>query len=78
MLIIREAERQTRRKLKVVRTDNAKEYIAINAYLKYKDAIHKRLLLYSYKLNELLERFNRTIYIIVRSTLANIKLLRFL
>ena len=78
MLIIREAERQTERKLKAVRTNNAEEYIAINTYLEHKDAIHKRSLLYSYELNELSERFNRTIYIIVRLMLADIKLLRFL
>ena len=78
MLIIREAERQTERKLKAVRTDNAEEYIAINTYLKHKDAIYERSSSYSYELNRLSEQFNRTIYIIVRLMLADTKLLRFL
>ena len=76
--MIREAKRQTERKLKAVRTDNAEEYIATNTYRKHKGAIHKQSPPYSYELNRLSERFNRTIYTITRSMLAGTKLLRFL
>ena len=39
--MISEAERQTGRKLKAIRTDNAREYLAINTFLEQQGAIHK-------------------------------------
>ena len=40
-VIINEAERQTGRKLKAIRTDNAWEYLAINDFLKQQGTIHE-------------------------------------
>src|SRR5437588_539681 len=76
--MISEAKRQTGRKLKAIRTDNVEEYLAINAFLEQQGAIHEWTPLYSHELNGLPERFNRTIYTMVRSMLAGTKLPRFL
>ena len=39
--MIREVERQTERKLKVLRTDNAEEYIAIDVFLDHEGVVHE-------------------------------------
>ena len=76
--MISEAERQTGRKLKAIRTDNAGEYLAIDDFLKQQGAIHEWTPPYSHESNKLPERFNRTIYTMARSMLAGTKLPRFL
>ena len=74
--MISEAERQTERKLKAIRTDNAKEYLAIDDFLE--GTIHEWIPPYSHESNKLPERFNRTIYTMTRLMLAGTKLPRFL
>src|SRR5215216_4133055 len=69
--MIREAERQTERKLKVLRTDNAGEYIAIDVFLDHEGAVHERSLAYSHESNELSERLNRTLGTMIRGMLAS-------
>src|SRR5215213_1648731 len=69
--MIREAERQTERKLKVLRTDNAGEYIAIDVFLDHEEAVHERSPAYSHESNGLSERLNRTLGIMVRDMLAS-------
>jgi hypothetical protein len=64
--MIREAKRQTRRKLKVIRTDNEEEYVAINVFLNHEEVVHERSSVCSQESNELSERFNRTLKIMVR------------
>jgi hypothetical protein len=49
--MIREAKRQTKRKLKVIRTDNEEEYVAIDVFLDHEDVVHERSLVYSYESN---------------------------
>src|SRR5215213_2115759 len=69
--MIREAERQTERKLKVLRTDNAGEYIAIDVFLDHEGAVHERSPAYSHESNGLPERLNRTLGTMVRGMLAS-------
>src|SRR5215213_4738375 len=69
--MIRKAERQTERKLKVLRTDNAREYVAIDVFLDHEEAVHERSLAYSHESNELSERLNRTLEIMIRSMLTS-------
>src|SRR5215213_5709709 len=69
--MIREAERQTERKLKVLRTDNAGKYIAIDVFLDHEEAVHERSLAYSHESNGLSERLNRTLEIMVRGMLTS-------
>src|SRR5215218_239824 len=69
--MIREAERQTERKLKVLRTDNAREYIAIDVFLDHEGAVHERSPAYSHESNGLPERLNRTLGTMVRGMLAS-------
>src|SRR5215213_8116152 len=69
--MIREAERQTERKLKVLRTDNTRKYIAIDVFLDHEGAVHERSLAYSHESNGLSERLNRTLEIMVRGMLAS-------
>jgi hypothetical protein len=70
-LMIREAERQTERKLKVIRTDNGEEYVAINVFFDHEDIVHERSPAYSHESNEMAERLNRTLGIMVRGMLAS-------
>jgi hypothetical protein len=69
--MIREAERQTKRKLKVIRTDNEEEYVAINVFLNNEEVIHERLPAHSHESNELSERLNRTLEIMIRDMLIS-------
>src|SRR5215213_203154 len=69
--MIREAERQTERKLKVLRTDNARKYIAIDVFLDHEEAVHERSSAYSHESNGLSERLNRTLEIMVRDMLTS-------
>src|SRR5215213_6979714 len=69
--MIREAERQTERKLKVLRTDNAREYIAIDVFLDHEEAVHERSPAYSHESNELSERLNRMLGTMVSDMLTS-------
>jgi hypothetical protein len=69
--MIREAKRQTERKLKAIRTDNEEEYVAIDVFLDHEDVVHERSLAYSHESNEIAERLNRTLGIMVRGMLAS-------
>ena len=69
--MIREAERQTERKLKVLRTDNMKKYMTIDVFLDHEEAVHERSLVYSHESNELSERLNRTLEIMIRDMLTS-------
>jgi hypothetical protein len=69
--MIREAERQTRRKLKVIRTDNEEEYIAIDVFLNNEEVVHERSPAHSHESNELSERLNRTLKTMIRDMLIS-------
>jgi hypothetical protein len=69
--MIREVERQTRRKLKVIRTDNEEEYVAIDVFLNHEEVVHERSSAHSHELNELSERLNRTLRIMIRDMLVS-------
>jgi hypothetical protein len=69
--MIREAERQTGRKLKVIRTDNEGEYIVIDVFFDHEGIVHERSLAYSHESNGMTERLNRTLGIMVRGMLAS-------
>jgi hypothetical protein len=73
--MIREAERQTERKLKVIRTDNEEEYVVINVFFDHEDIVHERSLAYSHESNKMAERLNRTLGIMIRDMLASSALL---
>jgi hypothetical protein len=69
--MIREAKRQTKRKLKVIRTNNEEEYVAIDVFLNNKEVIHERSSTYSHESNKLSERLNRTLEIMIRDMLMS-------
>jgi hypothetical protein len=69
--MIHEAERQTKRKLKVIRTNNEEEYVAIDVFLNNKEIVHERLSAHSHESNELSERLNRTLRIMIRDMLMS-------
>jgi hypothetical protein len=69
--MIREAERQTRRKLKVIRTDNGEEYVAIDVFLNNEEVVHERSPAHSHESNGLSERLNRTLKTMVRGMLMS-------
>jgi hypothetical protein len=69
--MIREAERQTKRKLKVIRTDNEEEYVAIDVFLNHEEVVHERSPVCSHESNKLSERFNRTLKIMIRDMLIS-------
>jgi hypothetical protein len=69
--MIREAERQTRRKLKVIRTDNEEEYVAIDVFLNHEEVVHERSPAHSHESNGLPERLNRTLETMVRGMLVS-------
>jgi hypothetical protein len=69
--MIREAKRQTGRKLKDIRTDNEEEYVAIDVFFDHEDIVHERSPAYSHESNEMTERLNRTLRIMVRDMLAS-------
>jgi hypothetical protein len=69
--MIREAERQTERKLKVIRTDNEEEYVAIDVFLNHEEVVHERSPAHSHESNELSERLNRTLETMVRDMLIS-------
>jgi hypothetical protein len=69
--MIREAERQTERKLKVIRTDNEEEYVVIDVYFDHEGIVHERSLAYSYESNGMTERLNRTLRTMIRDMLAS-------
>jgi hypothetical protein len=69
--MIREAERQTRRKLKVIRTDNEEEYVAINVFLNHEEVVHERSSAHSHESNRLPERLNRMLKIMIRDMLMS-------
>jgi hypothetical protein len=69
--MIREAERQTERKLKAIRTDNEEEYVAIDVFLNHEEVIHERSPACSHESNRLSERFNRMLRIMVRDMLVS-------
>jgi hypothetical protein len=69
--MIREAERQTERKLKVIRTNNEEEYVAIDVFLNHEEVVHERLSAHSHESNELSERLNRTLRTMVRDMLID-------
>jgi hypothetical protein len=73
--MIRKAERQTERKLKVIRTDNEEEYVAINVFLNHEEVVHERLSACSHESNKLSKRFNRTLRIMIRDMLISLDLL---
>jgi hypothetical protein len=69
--MIREAERQTKRKLKVIRTNNEEEYVAIDVFLNNEEIIHERLSTHSHESNKLSKRLNRTLRIMIRDMLIS-------
>jgi hypothetical protein len=69
--MIREAKRQTGRKLKVIRTDNGGEYVAIDVFLDHEGVVHERSPAYSHESNGMAERLNRTLGTMVRGMLAS-------
>jgi hypothetical protein len=69
--MIREAERQTERKLKVIRTDNEEEYVAIDVFLNTEEVVHERLPAHSHESNGLSERLNRTLETMIRDMLIS-------
>jgi hypothetical protein len=69
--MIREAERQTERKLKAIRTDNEEEYVAIDVFLNHEEVVHERSSACSHESNELSERFNRTLKTMIRDMLVS-------
>jgi hypothetical protein len=69
--MIREAERQTGRKLKVIRTDNDEEYVVIDVFLDHEDVVHERSLAYSHESNEMAEKLNRMLKTMIRDMLAS-------
>jgi hypothetical protein len=69
--MIREAKRQTRRKLKAIRTDNEEEYVAIDVFLNHEEVIHERSSACSHESNGLSERFNRMLKIMIRDMLIS-------
>jgi hypothetical protein len=69
--MIHKTKNQTERKLKVIRTNNEEEYMIIDVFLDHEDVVHERSLAYSYELNELVERLNRTLRIIIRDMLTS-------
>jgi hypothetical protein len=69
--MICEAKKQTRRKLKVIRTDNEEEYVAIDVFLNNEEVVHERLSAHSHESNELSERLNRTLETMIRDMLTS-------
>jgi hypothetical protein len=69
--MICEAKRQTERKLKVIQTNNEKEYVAIDVFLNNEEVVHERSSAHSHESNELSERLNRTLKIMVRDMLIS-------
>ena len=76
--MIREVEKQTDRKLKAIRTNNAGKYITIDRTLDKKGIVHERSFSYFHESNGLSERLNRTIVTMTRGMLASFKLPLFL
>jgi hypothetical protein len=69
--MICKAKRQTERKLKVIRTNNEEEYVIIDVFLDHEDVVHERSSAYSHESNEMAERLNRTLEIMIRDMLAS-------
>jgi hypothetical protein len=69
--MIRKAQKQTRRKLKVIRTDNEEEYVAIDVFLNNEEVIHERSSAHSHESNELFKRLNRILEIMIRDILMS-------
>jgi hypothetical protein len=69
--MIRKAKRQTERKLKVIRTDNEEEYVAIDVFLNNEEIVHERSSAHSHESNELSERLNRMLRIMIRDMLMS-------
>ena len=67
--MVQQAERQTGRKLKSLRSDNGGEYIAMDPFLKDEGIDHEYSPAYSHESNGMAERFNRTIITMARSML---------
>ncbi len=67
------AERQTGRKIRVIRSDRGGEYLsnALSKYLKHRGIVHELTAAYTPHQNGISERFNRTILNLVRSMLSH-------
>ena len=67
------AERQTGRKIRVIRSDRGGEYLSnsLSKYLKHQGIIHELTAAYTPHQNGISERFNRTILDLVRSMLSH-------
>jgi hypothetical protein len=69
--MICKAKRQTRRKLKVIRTNNEEEYVIIDVFLNHEEVVLERLSAHSHKSNKLSESLNRTLEIMIRDMLIS-------
>jgi hypothetical protein len=69
--MVRKAKRQTERKLKVIRTNNEEEYVAINVFLNNEEIVHERSSAHSHESNELSERLNRMLETMIRDMLIS-------
>ncbi len=67
------AERQTGRKIRIIRSDRGGEYLSnsLSKYLKHQGIVHELTASYTPHQNGISERFNRTILDLVRSMLSH-------
>jgi hypothetical protein len=72
--MVHEAQRQTGRKLKTMRTDRGGEYVAVDSFFDKEGIIHEQTPAYSHESNGMAERFNRTVITMARGMIHRSKL----